>query len=222
MPSFAKFGLVTNSLASKVNGPKEEVKQPKEQQDEVGPEYMSIDPAENLPSGFFYLAKKEEQAQYEKTSPRKKSIVLDLPGVLVSFADPKAESIYSAQCVELGSSDEQAPKRFVYFWEREDLHWFLKRLRGAYEIIIWSSLGKVLTEQVVKHIERDNSYFALVLSRQECLSFQDRKPTNPVLAHATLSAKKDGQKGCLEVSFSSISKALQPKGVLKDITLLLK
>jgi len=65
------------------------------------------------------------------------------------------------------SGDTEAPKQFVYFWERENLHKFLNKLRGKYEIIVWSSLSRALTERVVAHIERDKSYFAFVLSKDQ-------------------------------------------------------
>lgn len=117
-------------------------------------------------------------------------MVFDLPGVLVAFADSKAGGISSAQCVEL--SGGEGPKQFVYFWERPDLHWFLSKLRGAFEIVLWSSLGRLLTERIVAHIERSNSYFAYVLSREDALGYSERAPTNLVLAHATLSVGKKG------------------------------
>ena len=116
--------------------------------------------------------------------------MFDLPGVLVSFADPKADGIHSAQCVGLSSGQEGGPKQFVYFWERDNIHKMLDKLRGKFEIILWSSLGQALTDRVVEHIERDKSYFAYVLSRNQCLSYDDRKPTNLVMAQATLSAGK--------------------------------
>lgn len=146
-----------------------------------------------------------------------------MPGVLVSFADPKSDAVGSAQCVELSSGGEGGPKQFVYFWERDNVHRLLDKLRGKYEIIVWSSLGPALTDLIVAHIERDKSYFALVLSKAQCLSFDTRKPTNLVMAQATLSVGKKGdQKKALEMSFSSINKSLYPGGLLKDMSMLLK
>lgn len=157
---------------------------------EIGPEYLNIDPTKNLQAGFFYLSKEDEKTEYEKKSPRKRTVVLDLPGVLVSFADPKSGGISSAQCVELVCAD--GPKQFVYFWERPKLHWFLAKLRGTFEIILWSSLSHVLTSRIVEHIERKSSYFAYVLSKEQAMDFTNRKPTNLVLAQATLSIGKKG------------------------------
>lgn len=118
---------------------------------------------------------------------------------------------------------ENKPKQFVYFWERPDLHWFLNKLRGTYEIVIWSSLGRVLTSKIVEVIERENSYFAYVLSRANTQNYTDRKPTNIVMAQATLMvAKNSDTQKTLEMSFSSINKALYPGGKLRDLALLSK
>lgn len=55
------------------------------------------------------------------------------------------------------------------------------------------------------------------------MNFNDRRPTNLVLANATLSmGSKGDQKKCLDLSFTNINKSLYPKGELKDMTLLLK
>jgi hypothetical protein len=100
MPSFAKIGFLSSGLKNKANqiSKKEELKQTKSQTcDEIGPEYMNIDPNKNLHSGFFYLAKHAEKEEYAKTSPRKRTIIFDLAGVLVAFADPKSGGISSAQ-----------------------------------------------------------------------------------------------------------------------------
>lgn len=95
MPSFAKFGF-NNNLKNKLGKENTEVKVPKPPAHEVGPEYLSIDSSNNLQSGFFYLAREEEKLRFEKKSKRKKTIVIDLPGVLVAFADAKQGGIFSA------------------------------------------------------------------------------------------------------------------------------
>ena len=222
MPSFAKFGF-NNNLKNKLGKENTEVKVPKPPAHEVGPEYLSIDSSNNLQSGFFYLAREEEKLRFEKKSKRKKTIVIDLPGVLVAFADAKQGGIFSAHWIEFSNIDEEGPKQFVYLWERDELHWFLGKLRGTHEIILWSSLSRELTDRVVAHIQRESNYFAYVLCKENCLSFNERKPTNLVLANATLMmGNKSDQKKWLDMSFSNISKALYPIGILKDLTLLLK
>ena len=156
-------------------------------------------------------------------SKRKKTIILDLPGVLVAFADAKQGGIFSAQWIEFNNAEEDGPKQFVYFWERDQLHWFLGKLRGTHEIILWSSLSRALTNRVVQHIQRENNYFAYVLCKEDWLSFNDRKPSNLVLANATLMmGNKSDQKKWLDMSFSNINKALYPIGALKDLTIFLK
>lgn len=180
-------------------------------------------PRRTCPPGSSTWHTRTKRSSLRNKSPRKKSLVIDVPGVLVSFADPKSDAVGSAQCVELSSGGEGGPKQFVYFWERDNVHRLLDKLRGKYEIIVWSSLGPALTDLIVAHIERDKSYFALVLSKAQCLSFDNRKPTNLVMAQATLSVGKKGdQKKALEMSFSSINKSLYPGGLLKDMSMLLK
>lgn len=74
MPSFAKFGLLSHGALAKhkkggrqdANGVEEAKQPPREQAHEVGPEYLSIDPALNLQAGFFYLAREAEKAAFEK------------------------------------------------------------------------------------------------------------------------------------------------------------
>ena len=74
MPSFAKFGLLSHGALTKhkkggrqgANGVEEAKQPPREQAHEVGPEYLSIDPALNLQAGFFYLAREAEKAAFEK------------------------------------------------------------------------------------------------------------------------------------------------------------
>lgn len=70
MPSFAKFGLLSGGLKKKLEENKNEAEEKSteqpEQQHEVGPEYLSIDASQNLPSGFFYLAHEDEKVQFEK------------------------------------------------------------------------------------------------------------------------------------------------------------
>lgn len=98
MPSFANFGLTSANKLKKAAdrmANNEESKLP--QSHEIGPEYLNIDPANNLQSGFFYLCKNDEKKAWTKNSPRKKTMVFDLPGVLVSFADENAGGISSAQ-----------------------------------------------------------------------------------------------------------------------------
>lgn len=98
MPSFAKIGFLSHNALEKKKANLEEAKEEKKQIiDEIGPEYMSINPGKNLQAGYFYLAKPEEKKQFEKKSPRKRTIVLDIPGVLVAFADKKDAGISSAQ-----------------------------------------------------------------------------------------------------------------------------
>jgi len=61
MPSFAKFGLITNKLKKQAeSSSQQEAKQDNLSAHEVGPEYLKIDPENNLPAGFFYLAKEDE------------------------------------------------------------------------------------------------------------------------------------------------------------------
>jgi len=68
MPSFAKFGLLSTGIKNKLEANKDsgKVKTQAVQGHEVGPEYLSIDPANNLQSGFFYLAHEDEKNQFEK------------------------------------------------------------------------------------------------------------------------------------------------------------
>lgn len=57
-----------------------------------------------------------------------------------------------------------------------------------------------MTEKIVEHIERKNSYFAFVLSKSDALSFQDREPANKVMVRAILSSvNNDDQKKALEM-----------------------
>lgn len=84
------------------------------------------------------------------------------------------------------------------------------------------SSGLPSTESLLRkqfNIQKGNkSYFAYVLTRDEALDYHNRKPTNLVLAQATLSTGKKGdQKKALEMSFSSINKELYPPGPLKDL-----
>lgn len=183
---------------------------------------MNIDPNKNHYSGFFYLAKHKDKEEFAKTSPRKKTIIFDLAGVLVAFADPKAGGISSAQCVEIAL--ENKPKQFVYFWERPDLHWFLNKLRGQFEIILWSSLSALLTKKIVDHIQRKDSYFAYVLSKADSFKFEETRPTSIALARVTLESIKTDteQKNLMDVSFNTIDPSLYPKKRVKDFTLLLK
>jgi hypothetical protein len=68
MPSFAQIGFRSSNIKSKLEKSKDDEKSKVvgAQAHEVGPEYLSIDPANNLQSGFFYLAREEEKAQFEK------------------------------------------------------------------------------------------------------------------------------------------------------------
>ena len=66
MPSFAKFGLLSSNIKNKLEANKGKTKTPDVQAHEVGPEYLSIDPAKNLQSGFFYLSREDEKTQFEK------------------------------------------------------------------------------------------------------------------------------------------------------------
>jgi hypothetical protein len=98
MPSFAKIGFLSHNALEKKKVNIEEAKEEKKQViDEIGPEYLSINPEKNLQAGYFYLAKAEEKKQFEKKSPRKRTIILDIPGVLVAFADKRDGGISSAQ-----------------------------------------------------------------------------------------------------------------------------
>ncbi|CAI2381011.1 unnamed protein product [Moneuplotes crassus] len=221
-PSFALLGFKSgNALKNKVlnkSFPKEESKFVKEVKDEVGPEYLSINPRNNSQPGFFYLAKSKEKDEFIKNCPRKKSIILDLPGVLVCFADSKSGGSASAQCVEIESKN--GPKQFVYFWERPDLQWFMEKLKLKYEIILWSSLSKSLTDNVVSHIQRKSKYFSVILSREDCMSFEDRKPTN--IAQSTLTLANKEEKKLMDISFSRIDRSLYPPKPVKDLCLLTK
>jgi hypothetical protein len=102
------------------------------------------------------------------------------------------------------------------------LHWFLSKLKGTFEIILWSSLSRGITDQIVTHIQRKNNYFNFVLSRDETMNFDDRRPINIALAQATLqSAQNAEQRSLMDVSFSRIDKSIQPPSNIKDLTLLL-
>jgi len=140
---------------------------------------------------------------------------------MVSFAQSHQSGIFNAQWIEVSNSTENGPKQFVYYWERTNLHWFLYKLKGTYEIILWSSLPKRITKQIVEHIERTHSYFSYVLNREDCLSFADREPVNSVLANETLTKAAQSMNNWWDVSFAGVNKSLAPAGVVKDITLLL-
>ena len=111
----------------------------------------------------------------------------------------------------------------MYFWERKQLHGFLKNLISYFELIIWSSLSKELTGLIVEHIQRKMKYFSFVLNREDCMNFEERKPTNIALSQDTLQlAKKNQQENLMDMSFSRIDRSLYPPRPVKDLTLLTK
>lgn len=132
---------------------------------------MNIQNTHNFPAGYYNICPKSLVERYRKSSKRLNTIILDIPGVLVSFLINNKDSLYRTQCVHVQYPGKNT-KEFVYFRERQDLHWFLTKLKRKYEIIVWSSLDWLLTEKIISHIQRNHSYFSYVLCRNNWVEFE--------------------------------------------------
>ena len=124
-----------------------------ENKDEESPELVVIRNNYWFPAGFFYVVEESLRKNYVKKSKRAQTIILDIPGVLVSFPQSMTESLYKTQWAHIWDGDNKSGK-VVYYRERPDLHWFLAKLMRNYEIIVWSSLDKALTDIIIAYIER--------------------------------------------------------------------